>query len=251
MLEGGDFGSGQPGGMSECQCGRGDFRLPPAGVEQSWRCLVTMIFLRWPPNFPGTNTVDDLPAAAGRRPPEAPERISLNRPARFRMWLRPRAHPFPSRRDCARQAESPGGRMSGGRFHRQAFMLFAAALASTSVLAERCPPVEIRIEPGYEAPRGYEYAPQKALRARFTTKEAVLGLIETESGWDVAVGFTQRCLGEVCRVCVDRIEGKAGFGPGRQRLDEGLRGDRCRTDAVLERTKPGTRACSRRARGAE
>ena len=149
------------------------------------------------------------------------------------MCLRPLAHPFPSRRDCARQAELPGGRMSAGRFHRQAFMLFAAALASTSVLAERCPPVEIRIEPGYEAPRGYEYAPQKALIARFTTKEAVLGLIETESGWDVAVGFTQRCLGEECRVCVDRIEGKAGFGPGRQRLDEGLRGDRCRTDAVL------------------
>ena len=123
--------------------------------------------------------------------------------------------------------------MSGGGFHRQAFLLFAATLCSTSVLAERCPPAEIRIEPSYEAPRGFEYAPQGALKRQLTTEEEALALIETEIGWDVAVGFTQRCLGEMCRVCVNRIEGKAGFGPGRQRLVEKLRGDRCRTDAVL------------------
>ena len=89
------------------------------------------------------------------------------------------------------------------------------------------------MEPGYEAPRGYEFVPQEALQSQLTTEEETLGLIETEIGWDVAVGFTQRCLGEVCRVCVNRIEGKAGFGPGRQRLVEKLRGDRCRTGAVL------------------
>ena len=106
-------------------------------------------------------------------------------------------------------------------------------LCSTSVFAERCPPVEIRIEPSYQAPRGYEYAPQEELKARLTTKEDTLGLIETEIGWDVVVGFKQRCLGAVCRMCVDRIEGEAGFGPGRQRVAARLRGDRCRTDAVL------------------
>ena len=89
------------------------------------------------------------------------------------------------------------------------------------------------MEPGYEAPRGYEFVPQEALQSQLTTEEETLGLIETEIGWDVAMGFTQRCLGEVCRVCVNRIEGKAGFGPGRQRLVEKLRGDRCRTGAVL------------------
>ena len=55
-------------------------------------------------------------------------------------------------------------------------------LCSTSVFAERCPPVEIRIEPSYQAPRGYEYAPQEELKARLTTKEDTLGLIETEIG---------------------------------------------------------------------
>ena len=123
--------------------------------------------------------------------------------------------------------------MSGGRFHRHAFLLFAATFCSTSVLAERCPSAEIRIEPSYEAPGGFEYSPQGALKRQLTTEEEALALIETEIGWDVAVGFTQRCLGEVCRVCVNRIEGKAGFGPGRQRLVESLRGDRCRTGAVL------------------
>lgn len=123
--------------------------------------------------------------------------------------------------------------MCGGRIHRHACMLFAAALGSTPVLADRCPPVEIRIEASYEAPRGYEYAPQMDLRERLMTKEGALGLIETALGWDVSVGLRQRCLGEVCRVCVSRIEGEAGFGPGRQRVVESLRSDRCRTDAVL------------------
>ena len=34
-------------------------------------------------------------------------------------------------------------------------------------------------------------------------------------------------------MCVNRIEGKAGFGPGRTQVTALLRGDRCRTDAVL------------------
>ena len=92
---------------------------------------------------------------------------------------------------------------------------------------------EIRIESSYEAPRGYEYAQQEALQSRLATGHDALGLIETEIGWNVALGFTQRCLGEVCRLCVDRIEGEAGFGPARQRVAEKLRRDRCRTNAVL------------------
>lgn len=123
--------------------------------------------------------------------------------------------------------------MSERRFHGQVFTLFAAMCCSTSALAERCPPAEIRIEPSYEAPRGYEFAPHGALKARLTTGEDTLGIIETEIGWDVEVEFTRWCLGEVCRVCIDRIDGEAGFGPGRQRVVETLRGDRCRTAAVL------------------
>ena len=74
---------------------------------------------------------------------------------------------------------------------------------------------------------------REALKTRLATKDEPLGLIETAIGWDVTVGFTRRCLGAVCRVCVDRIEGEAGFGPARQQVAAILRGDRCRTDAVL------------------
>ena len=116
---------------------------------------------------------------------------------------------------------------------RRTFVFLAATLFSTSVLADRCPWAKIRIESRYEAPRGYEYVPHAALQSRLATGHDVLGLIETEIGWDVTLGFAQRCLGEVCRVCVDRIEGEAGFGPARQRVTEKLRRDRCRTNAVL------------------
>ena len=58
-------------------------------------------------------------------------------------------------------------------------------------------------------------------------------MIETAVGWDVEITARQRCRGDECRLCVDRIEGTAGFEPGRIRVVERLRGDRCRTEAVL------------------
>ena len=53
-------------------------------------------------------------------------------------------------------------------------------------------------------------------------------------GWDVRVGIHRRCLGAKCELCVQRIEGKAGFEPGRILVSVALQGDRCRTDAVVE-----------------
>lgn len=60
-----------------------------------------------------------------------------------------------------------------------------------------------------------------------------MGVITTAVGWDVDIGIRKRCRGAECRLCVDRIEGTAGFEPARIRVSEHLRDDRCRTEAVL------------------
>ena len=47
------------------------------------------------------------------------------------------------------------------------------------------------------------------------------------------IGIRKRCRGDECRLCVDRIEGRAGFGPARIRVAEHLRDNRCRTEGVV------------------
>ena len=120
------------------------------------------------------------------------------------------------------------------RLHYRVAALLAAIASPPASVAGECPAVQIRVVPSYQAPRGFEYATKEELRTRSRTGEEPLGIIETAVGWDVDVGIRQRCLGDECRLCVSRIEGNAGFGSGRMRVAATLRGDRCRTDAVLE-----------------
>lgn len=120
---------------------------------------------------------------------------------------------------------------------RSLYCHFAVLLASMMYVpqgsAEGCPPAEIRLLPSYEAPQGFEYAPKEELGTTPGAGYEPLGVIETRVGWDVNVGIRQRCLGARCELCINRIEGKAGFEPGRMRVTDRFRGDRCRTDAVL------------------
>ena len=113
---------------------------------------------------------------------------------------------------------------------------FLAAMATAlPAVSGECPRTVVRIESSYREPQGFEYAPRHSLDANAgadATRDS-LGAITTSVGWDVEVGVTRRCLGEECRVCVNRIDGRAGFEPGRVQVDEALRGDRCRTDLVL------------------
>lgn len=112
--------------------------------------------------------------------------------------------------------------------------VFLAALAfPLTGSAEGCLPALILLAPSYEAPRGFEYAPAEELWQDTGTGDRALGVITAAVGWDVGISVRQRCRGEECRLCVNRIEGTAGFGPGRIRVAEHLRGDRCRTEAVL------------------
>ena len=120
--------------------------------------------------------------------------------------------------------------------------LFAAILFAPGSAAGECPPVEIRVAPSYEAPRGFEYAPVEELSRKSESNQEPLGVIETAVGWNVEVGLRQRCLGATCELCVNRIEGEAGFEPGRMFVAATLRGDRCRTDAVVEHETRHSRA---------
>ena len=118
--------------------------------------------------------------------------------------------------------------------HRVA--VFLAVLASPLANpAEECPPALILLAPSYQAPNGFEYAPAEELRKRggAGTGDHALGVITTTVGWDVDMRIRKRCRGAECRLCVDRIEGMAGFDAARIRIAEHLRGDRCRTEAVL------------------
>ena len=111
--------------------------------------------------------------------------------------------------------------------------LLAVLAVSPAASAEECPPALILLAPSYQAPRGFEFAPAEELRQRAGTEGHALGVITSAVGWDVDIRVRKRCRGAECRLCVDRIEGTAGFGPGRIRVAEHLRGDRCRTQAVL------------------
>ena len=135
--------------------------------------------------------------------------------------------------------------MSGRSLRRHVAVLLAV-LASpaasqtptpSSSPPEECPPALILLAPSYQAPSGFEYAPAEALRlgtgAGPGTGDHALGVITTTVGWDVDIGIRKRCRGAECRLCVNRIEGTAGFGPARIRVAEHLRDDRCRTEAVV------------------
>ena len=123
--------------------------------------------------------------------------------------------------------------MSGRSRLRRVPVLLAALACAPAGAADSCPPAHIALVPSYQAPQGFEYAPAEDLRPHAGPRDRALGVIASAVGWDVEVGVRQRCLGEECRLCVDRIEGSAGFEPGRVRVAEHLRGDRCRTEAVL------------------
>ena len=118
----------------------------------------------------------------------------------------------------------------------RAAAFFAATSFAPGAAAEECPPVEIRIAPSYEAPRGLEFAPKEYLRKKLGSPsgQRLLGVIETALGWDVEIGVWKRCLDTAWTFCVSRIEGRAGFEPGRMFVAAALEGDRCRTDAVVE-----------------
>ena len=125
--------------------------------------------------------------------------------------------------------------MSRRSLHRHVAVLLAVLASPAANPAERCPPALILLAPSYEAPDGFEYAPAEELRKRggTGTGDHALGVITTAVGWDVDIGIRKRCRGAECRLCVDRIEGTAGFEPARIRVSEHLRDDRCRTEAVL------------------
>ena len=123
-----------------------------------------------------------------------------------------------------------------GRSLRHSFAVFLAVLASpVAHPAEKCLPALVRLAPSYQVPNGFEYAPAGELRKRggTGTGDHALGVITTTVGWDVDIRIRKRCRGVECRLCVDRIEGTAGFDPARIRVSDHLRGDRCRTEAVL------------------
>ena len=122
------------------------------------------------------------------------------------------------------------GRQSG----RLVAVLLAAMLFPPGSAAGECPPVQIRVAPNYKAPSGFEFAPRGALRKKSGSTREPIGIIESAVGWDVRVGIHRRCLGAKCELCVQCIEGKAGFEPGRILVSVALQGDRCRTDAVVE-----------------
>ena len=123
--------------------------------------------------------------------------------------------------------------MSGRRLFLHFAVLLAGLVSASARPAEMCPPALILMVPGYQAPRGFEYARAEDLRESGGNGEHALGVIATSVGWEAEIAIRQRCLGDECRLCVDRIEGTAGFEPGRIRVAEHLRGDRCRTEAVL------------------
>lgn len=123
--------------------------------------------------------------------------------------------------------------ISGRRLFLHFAVLFAGLVSASASPAEMCPPALILVVPGYQAPRGFEYARAEDLPVSGGNGEHALGVIATSVGWEVDIAIRQRCLGDECRLCVERIEGTAGFEPGRIRVAEHLRGDRCRTEAVL------------------
>ena len=133
--------------------------------------------------------------------------------------------------------------MSGRSLPRRVAVLLAVLASPAANPAptpsEECPPALVRLTPSYQAPSGFEYAPAEALQlgtgpgAGPGTGDHPLGVITTTVGWDVDIGIRKRCRGAECRLCVNRIEGTAGFGPARIRVAEHLRDDRCRTEAVV------------------
>ena len=129
--------------------------------------------------------------------------------------------------------------MSRRSLRRHVAVLLAVLASPAANPAERCPPALILVAPSYQAPSGFEYAPTEELRlgagagAGTGPGDHALGVIRTTVGWDVDIRVRKRCLGDECRLCVNRIEGTAGFEPARIRVAEHLRGDRCRTEAVL------------------
>ena len=127
--------------------------------------------------------------------------------------------------------------MSGQSLRRYFAVLLAVLASPAANPAEKCPPALILLAPSYQTPNGFEYAPAEALQlgAGAGTGSGVhaLGVIRTTVGWDVDIRVRKRCRGDDCRLCVDRIEGTAGFDSARIQVAEHLRGDRCRTEAVL------------------
>ena len=129
--------------------------------------------------------------------------------------------------------------MSGRSLRRRVAVLLAVLVSPAANPAptpsERCPPALVLLAPSYQPPSGFEYAPAEALRQGTDTGtgDHALGVIRTTVGWDVDIRVRTRCRGAECRLCVDRIEGTAGFAPALIRVAERLRGDRCRTEAVL------------------
>lgn len=123
--------------------------------------------------------------------------------------------------------------MNGRRLCRHFAVLLAGLVSASASPAEMCPPALILVVPGYQAPRGFEYARAEDLPESGGNGKHALGVIATSVGWEADIAIRQRCLGDECRLCVDQIEGTAGFEPGRIRVAEHLRGDRCRTEAVL------------------
>ena len=129
--------------------------------------------------------------------------------------------------------------MSRRSLRRHVVVLLAVLASPAANPAEKCPPALILLAPSYQAPDGFEYAPTEVLRSRSGVGagagpgDHALGVIRTTVGWEVDIAIRKRCLGDECRLCVDRIEGTAGFDPASIRVAEHLRGDRCRTEAVI------------------
>ena len=131
--------------------------------------------------------------------------------------------------------------MSGRSRHRHVAILLAVLAAPAASPAEECPPALILLTPRYQAPSGFAYAPAEELQLETRTGTGAgagaeghaLGVIRTTVGWDVDIRVRKRCRGAECRLCVDRIEGTAGFGPASIRVSEHLRSDACRTEAVV------------------
>ena len=123
--------------------------------------------------------------------------------------------------------------MKRRRPYRHLALLLATIASPPTSIAAECPPARIQVVSSYHAPRGFDYAAREELRTTARTKDEPLGIIETTVGWAAEVTIQRRCLGAECQLCVSRIEGEAGFGPGRMLVTATLRGDQCRTHAVL------------------